>query len=103
MLSEYRKLVYAGDRYNDNKLSFAYLNSILLLQFFFLKIFYRLCVFVFVSFFFFFFFFFFFSSLHIMKKSKKDIYQNNNNLQTGRTNTLLCVLKFSSDYHVKRT
>ena len=25
MLSEYRKLVYADDRYNDNKLLFAYL------------------------------------------------------------------------------
>ena len=25
MLSEYRKLVYADDKYNDNKLSFAYL------------------------------------------------------------------------------
>ena len=25
MLSEYRKLVYADDRYNDNILSFAYL------------------------------------------------------------------------------
>ena len=32
MLSEYRNLVYADDRYNDNILSFAYLKSILLLQ-----------------------------------------------------------------------
>ena len=32
MLSKYRKLVYADDRYNDNILSFAYLKSILLLQ-----------------------------------------------------------------------
>ena len=29
---EYRKLVYAGDRHNDNTLSVAYLKSILLLQ-----------------------------------------------------------------------
>ena len=63
MLSEYRKLVYADDRYNDNMLSFAYLKSILLLIFH--KIFN--CAFVvFVSFrscFFFFFFFFFFFCL----------------------------------------
>ena len=32
MLSKYRKLVYAGDRYNDNTLSFAGLKSVLLLQ-----------------------------------------------------------------------
>ena len=32
MLSEYQKLVYADDRYNDNILSFAYLKSISLLQ-----------------------------------------------------------------------
>ena len=32
MLSEYQKLVYAGDRSTNNKLSFAYLKSILLLQ-----------------------------------------------------------------------
>ena len=32
MLSEYRNLEYACDRYNDNTLSFAYLKSILLLQ-----------------------------------------------------------------------
>ena len=32
MRSEYRKLVYASDRYNDNTLSFTYLKSILLLQ-----------------------------------------------------------------------
>ena len=31
MLSEYRKLVYADGRYNDNTLSCAYLKSILLL------------------------------------------------------------------------
>ena len=31
ILLEYRKLVYADDRYNDNMLSFAYLKSILLL------------------------------------------------------------------------
>ena len=35
MLSEYRKLVYADGRYNDNTLSCAYLKSILLLQNFF--------------------------------------------------------------------
>ena len=32
LLSEYQNLVYAGDRYNDNTLLFAYLKSILLLQ-----------------------------------------------------------------------
>ena len=32
MLSEYRELVHASDRYNDNTLSFTYLKSILLLQ-----------------------------------------------------------------------
>ena len=64
---------------------------------FFLKIFYRLCVFVFVSFwsFFFFFFFFFFASLNFMKCRKKNQHKNNNNLQTGRTNTLLCRSCFS--------
>ena len=35
LLSEYRKLVYADGRYNDNTLSCAYLKSILLLQDFF--------------------------------------------------------------------
>ena len=39
MLSEYRKLVYAGDRYTDNTLLFFYMKSILLLQDFSLYVF----------------------------------------------------------------
>ena len=71
MLSEYRKLVYADDKYSDNILSFAYLKSILLLKDFFLKFFYHLCDFFFVSFLFSFFFFFFTnrSNKHIILSS----------------------------------
>ena len=65
MLSEYRKLVYNGDRYNNSTPSFACLKSILLLQDFpkdFLP-FVRFC-----RFFFFFFLFlsFFFSPVYIL-------------------------------------
>ena len=67
MLSEYRKLVYADGRYNDNTLSCAYVKSILLLEDFFLKIFDCLCVFIFVSFW----SCLFFASLHIMKSRGK--------------------------------
>ena len=105
MLSEYQKLVYADGRYNDNTLLCAYLKSILLLQEFFLKLFYCLCIFCLcfflVLFFFSFLSFFFFVSLHIMKsREKKNNIKNNNNLQTGRTNTLLC--QSFTDYHLKR-
>ena len=98
MLSEYRKLVYAGVRYNDNTLSFANLKSILLLQDF-SKTFLTVCAFL-SSFLFglvFFFFFFFCESTHYEKqrkktnkKNKKKKHKNINNLQTGRTNTLFC-------------
>ena len=108
MLSEYRKLVYADDRYNDNILSFANLKSILLLEDFFLKSFDRLCVFLF-SFLSLFLFglVFFFCKIFLRvthyemqkkkkkkkkkKKTTKKKQQNlkNNNLQNGRTNTLL--------------
>ena len=54
----------------------------------FLKNFDCLCVFVFVSFWSC--FSFSFASLHIMKSRKNIKNKNNNNLQTGRTNTLLC-------------
>ena len=99
MLSENQKLVYAGNRYDD-----IYYRSLPVTHFtaagFFLKTFDRLCVFVFVSFWSFF-FFFFFASLHIMKsrKKKKNIKNKNNllDLQTSRTNTLLC--RSFSDYH----
>ena len=47
MLSEYRKLVYAGDRYNDNTLSFVYLKPILLLRDFSLR-FLTVCAFLFL-------------------------------------------------------
>ena len=114
MLSENRKLVYAGNRHND-----IYYRSLPEIHFtasgFFLKTFDRLCLFVFVSFcccccfcsfvcffccFFVFCFFVcffvvvFFTSLYIMKsrkkkrKKKKKKRKNNNNLhdlQTGRT------------------
>ena len=101
MLSENRKLVYAGNRHND--IQFRLLPEIHFrptASGFFLKTFDRLCVFVFVSFFF---FFFFFASLHIMKSRKKNktsIKINLHDLQTGRTSTLLC--RSFSDYHVKR-
>ena len=108
MLSENRKLVYAGNRYND-----IHYRSLPEIHFtasgFFLKTFDRLCVFVFVSFWSFY--------LQIMKsrkkqtnkkqqqkknnnKKKKKQHKNNNllDLQTGRTNTLLC--RSFSDYHV---
>ena len=74
MLSEYRKLVYADGRYNDNTLSCTYLKSILLLQDFFPKdfwLFVRFCFCFVLVLFFFFFSFFFFASLHIMKSRKK--------------------------------
>ena len=80
MLSEYRKPVYAGDRYNDNTLLFAYLKSIFSWMFF-----NRLCVFVI----FFFFFFFFLRVYTLWKAEKKKKKHKNNNLQTGWTNTLL--------------
>ena len=121
MLSENRKLVYAGNRHNG-----IHYRSLPEIHFtasgFFLKTFDRLCVFVFVSFLV---FFFFFASLHRKqnkaennnnkkqkkkkkkkqpknKKKKKKNHKNNNlhDLQTGRTNTLLC--RSFSDYHVKR-
>ena len=96
----FRKLVYAGNRYND-----IHYRSLPEIHFtasgFSLKTFDCLCVFVFVS-------FFFFASLHITKsrknktKKEKKEKQNNNlhNLHTGRTNTLLC--QSFSLYHVKR-
>ena len=102
MLSENRKLVYAGNRHNHihyrlpPEIHFTTSG-------FFLKIFDLLSVFVFVSFCSFFFFFFFFLRIYIMKSRKKKTHKNNNNLhdlQTGRTNTLLC--RSFSDYHVKR-
>ena len=104
MLSEYRKLVYAGDRYNDKSLSFAYLKSILLLQDFSKDFWpcvrFSLCFFLVL----------FFASLIIMKSRKKKTKKKkkkkkkktkqkkqnikNNNLQNGRTNTLLCRIFF---------
>ena len=38
MLSEYRKLVYADDRYNDNILPFAYLSRWFFFVFFLLRL-----------------------------------------------------------------
>ena len=98
MLSENRKLVYAGNRHNN-----IHYRSLPEIHFtasgFFVKTFDRLCVFVFVSF-----WYFFCESTHYEKqKEKKKKKKNNNNLhdiQTGRTNTLLC--RSFSDYHVKR-
>ena len=95
MLSEKRKLVYAGNRHND--INYRSLPEIhFTASGFFLKTFERLCVFVLVS--------FFCESTHYEKqRKKKNKHKNNNNLhdlQTGRTNTLLC--RSFSDYHVKR-
>ena len=45
MPTEYLKVVYAGDRYNNNTLSFAYLKSVLLLQDFSLR-FLTVCAFL---------------------------------------------------------
>ena len=73
MLSEYRKLVYAGVRYNDNTLSFANLKSILLLQDF-SKTFLTVCAFLSSFLFglvFFFFFFLFSESTHYEKQREK--------------------------------
>ena len=86
MLSEYRKLVYADGRYNDNTLSCAYLKFILLLQDFFLSF---LTVCAFLSLFLFGLVFLFCESTHYEKQGKK-INKNDNNLRTGRSNTLLC-------------
>ena len=89
----FRKLVYAGNRHND----IHYL-SLPEIQFtasgFFLKTFDCLCVIVFVSFW----SFFFCESTHYekqkkKKKKKKKKHKNNNDLhdlQTCRTNILLC-------------
>ena len=64
MLSENRKLVYAGKRYNDiHYRSLKYCFRI------FPKDFDRLCIVFFVSFW----SFFFFASLHIVKSRKKSI------------------------------
>ena len=68
MLSEYRKLVYADGRYNDNTLSCAYLKSILLLQDFFVRF---LTVCAFLSLFILVLFFFFCGSTHYEKQEKK--------------------------------
>ena len=91
--------MYAGDRYNDNTLSFANLKFILLLQDFFQEIL-TVCAFCLC------FFLVFFASLGIMKsrykkkkkKKKKKIHKDSNNLQTEQTHD--CAEAFS-DYHVK--
>ena len=70
---------------------------------FFLKIFgpfavcvFRLCFFLVL---FFFFFFFFCESTHYEKQKKQQ--HKNNNLQTGRTNTFLCLTFFLRLSHEK--
>ena len=65
VLSEYRELVYARDRYNDNTISFACLKFIhFTASGFFLKIFDQVCAFLFLSLFV---FDAFCACLHIMK------------------------------------
>ena len=120
MLSKYRKLVYGGDRYNDNTLSFTYLKSNLLhASGFFIKIFDRFChitVFFFFFFFFFFLFFFFFFLCESTRyeKQKKNIIIIKIKITTviykPVERTHYCVESFFffffffffSDYHVKR-
>ena len=82
----FRKLVYAGNRHNG-----IHYRSLPVIHFtasgFFLKTFDCLCVIVFVSF-----WSFFCESTHYEKQKKKQ-HKNNNDLhdlQTGRTNILLC-------------
>ena len=98
MLSEYRKLVYADDRYNDNTLSCAYRKSIfLLLPDFFLKIFYCFCVFVFVFDSFWSYFFFvvvFCESTYCEKQEKEIIYEPVEQRHYS--------VEVFTDYHVKR-
>ena len=97
----FQKLVYAVNRHHD--IHYRLLPEIYFTASVFLKTFDHSCIFVFVSFW----SLFFCESTHYEKQrninKQKKKHKNNNNLhdlQTGRTNTLLC--RSFSDYHVKR-
>ena len=102
MLSENRKLIYAGNRHNH-----IHYRSLPEIHFtaseFFLKTFDRLCVFVFVS------FLSFFASLHIMKSRRRKKKTKKKSIKITTIymiykpveQTHYCVEVFFSDYHVK--